>query len=245
MKTKALSLLLSVLLIVSITACGIPASGKAGPCDANGHKWLENTPNYQQPKTCEICGATEGEPLEAEIKDLEFVKADTVNDMKMIIENDPEKTSIAKVWFDNYKIFDSDEKHEAKDGYEWRSVDLHIAIGDDREYPEGSCDEANVIGEYYQDADWDDNKVTVNYYGKDYVCEHVFTVLNEERDVTRPDYKKYGWSGDHTYTFEYNSAFLVPKGFDGMYVGFYDRSEFNLKGQNFDAIENQVNFRLD
>ncbi len=134
MKTKTLSLLLSVFLIVSMTACGqksadssgkaeeasvaaeadsmtdstsmaaedgsmtdlasaaaedgsmtdleasaetaeasidtAKASGEKDLCEANGHKWLENTPNYQQPKTCEVCGATEGEPLEAKNKSL-------------------------------------------------------------------------------------------------------------------------------------------------------------------------------
>lgn len=34
--------------------------------EALGHEWLENTPNYQQAKTCSRCGETEGDPLEAE-----------------------------------------------------------------------------------------------------------------------------------------------------------------------------------
>ncbi len=36
--------------------------------EALGHEWLENTPNYQQAKTCSVCGATEGDPLEAEFE---------------------------------------------------------------------------------------------------------------------------------------------------------------------------------
>mgnify|MGYP002625755360 FL=1 len=31
--------------------------------EALGHEWLENTPNYQQAKTCSICGETEGKVL--------------------------------------------------------------------------------------------------------------------------------------------------------------------------------------
>ena len=34
--------------------------------EALGHEWLENTPNYQQAKTCSRCNETEGDPLEAE-----------------------------------------------------------------------------------------------------------------------------------------------------------------------------------
>ena len=247
MKTKALILLLSACLAVSLTACGQAASGKLSPCEANGHKWLENTPNYQQPKTCEICGATEGEPLEAELKDDKYVKADTVVDMKMMLDKeDPEKTNFAKVWFDNYKIFDSDETHEAKDGYEWRSVDMHIAIGDDSKYDKWTdCNEANFIGDYYQDDDLVNDKITVNYYGKDYVCEDILTVLNEQRGIDDPGYKKYGWSGKEIYIFELNEAVLVPKGYDGIIVGFYDPTEFALKNNDFDALEGIVNFRLD
>ncbi len=243
MKTKIPALLLIVLIIVCFTACA-----KTNPCGANGHKWLENTPNYQQAKTCEVCGATEGEPLMAKNEGMIFAKADTVTDMKMILDGDPNKTNIAKVWFDNYRVFDSDETHEAKEGYEWRSVDLHIAIGDDSEYKKwSSCNESNFIGEYYQDNDWENGgkNVTVNFNGKDYVCEHVFTVLNEERDVSNPEYKKFGWSGEKTYTFEYNESVLVPKGFDGIYVGFQDATELELKNGDNDAVENIVFFRMD
>ncbi len=243
MRTKTLTLLLSVCMIICFTACA-----QKSPCEANGHKWLENTPNYQQAKTCEVCGATEGEPLKAENEGMEFVKTDTVSDLTMIIDKETGDTNIAKVWYDNYKIFDSDETHEAKDGYEWRSVDMHIALGDDTKFEKWpSCKEANLDGEYYQDGDWenDGKNITVNFNGKDYVCEHVFTVLNEERGVDRPDYKKFGWSGKKTFTFEYNEAFLVPKGFDGIFVGFYDATEFELKNEDYDALEHQVLFRLD
>ena len=85
----------------------------------------------------------------------------------MNYNNGPAKTNTAKVWYDNYKIFDSDKDHEAKDGYEWRSVDMHIAIGDDRVYKTwSSCDEISFVGEYYQDNDMDNGMIKVNYNGK-------------------------------------------------------------------------------
>ncbi len=224
--------------------CSVCGETEGEPLD---HKWLENTPNLQQPKTCEICGATEGEPLEAKHEGMRFVEADTETDMNMILDGNPDKTNVAKVWFDNYKIFDSDETHEAKEGYEWRTVDMHLAIGDDTEFKKYNYHEANAFGEYYQDnaPENDQKNITVNYLGEDYVCDHVFTVLNEEKDVSNPDYKKYGWSGEGTSTFEYNEAFLVPKGFDGIFVCFLDLSEYELKDGDFDALENMVSFRLD
>ena len=63
--------------------------------------------------------------------------------------------------------------------------------------------------------------------------------------VDNPDYKKFGWSGKETFTIEYNEAFLVPKGYDGIVIGFYDSTEYALKNNDFDVLEGIVNFRLD
>lgn len=116
MKNKVIGIILTISMIATLTACGgaVPtATAEApanvdtatetteenaetvaeGPCkdghtwveatctepktcsvcgategEALGHEWLENTPNYQKAKTCSRCNETEGEPLEAEFE---------------------------------------------------------------------------------------------------------------------------------------------------------------------------------
>ena len=78
--------IISISMIVSLPACSEKGSCKDGhtwveatcsepkTCsvcgttegEALGHAWLANTPNYQQAKTCSRCYEVEGDPLEAE-----------------------------------------------------------------------------------------------------------------------------------------------------------------------------------
>ena len=59
MKRLILITIIAVSMIATLTACA------EDPCKG-GHEWLENTPNYQQAKTCSRCNETQGDPLEAE-----------------------------------------------------------------------------------------------------------------------------------------------------------------------------------
>lgn len=193
--------------------------------EALGHKWLENTPNYQQPKTCEVCGATEGEPLEAYCKDWEFAELDKDYDLSLKWFSGAWSGDCTKVWFSNYKVFDSDETHEAKEGYEYRSVEIWSA-------GYGSfCGWASITGiDYY--CGWlskDENPFS--YYGElvelpDYVWERI-----EDSGWTseKYDYSKWGWNEGPTYTEAYRYTFLVPKGYDGQILGLVNVEEYQSK----------------
>lgn len=212
-----------------------------------GHDWIESTPNYQQSKTCSRCGETEGEPLEAACAGLDFADLDKEYDMPMMLNKNPDTVNTAKVWFSNYKVFDSDEDHEAKEGYEWRSVDMYCAIGDDTEYKNLKYEIAWGVGDYYQDKDLnEDDTMTVNYLDNDYSdCLYKETKIKEEKNVKNTDYKKFGWSGKGTDTYIYNFAFRGPKGFDGFYVFYCDYDELMLNEGDLKKSKNVVYFRLD
>ena len=116
------------------------------------HDFIEA--NYQAPKTCSICGETEGEKLEAykekEASNSKHVlseDASKVIDMEVVCRNDSSKTSVVKVWMENVNRFDSDEKHQAQEGYEWISADVYWACGDDNSAY--GVDIANVYDDYY------------------------------------------------------------------------------------------------
>ncbi len=210
-----------------------------------GHEWMENTPNYQQAKTCAVCGETEGEPLEAALAGTDFVEADKEYDFEVMCTRDHSKTTVEKVTFANYKVFDSDETHDAKEGYEWKSVDIIYNAGDDNSVSYG-CHTAYCVGEYYQDNDiGEDGSFTVSFNGEDYDgC--LMECTDKTRDgVTDNSYKdKYGWSGKYVFEGNTNYTFLVPKGFDGMTVFLLDFNEYLEKNEDIDACDHRIYFRL-
>lgn len=66
MKNKFFGILLAIVIVGSFSACG-----EKDPCE-KGHTWKEAT--CAEPKTCEVCDATEGDPLEHEWEDATCVE---------------------------------------------------------------------------------------------------------------------------------------------------------------------------
>lgn len=189
--------------------------------EALGHKWLENTPNYQQPKTCEVCGATEGEPLEAYCKDWEFAELDKDYDFSVKWAYPGHDEYAEKVWFSNYKVFDSDETHEAKEGYEYRSVEIWTAgYG-------GNCESGDITGRTYYDEL--NGKPGFSYYGEWMPYPDIERIIIEDTGWTNDskyDYSKWGWTEQGTNTWAERLTWLVPKGYDGIIIGFLNLSEY-------------------
>ena len=213
------------------------------------HEWVDA--DFWNAKTCSICGETDGEPVKAMRADEPFAEADVETDMTMIITDNNGNTlgtNTAKVWFTNYKIFDSDDTHDAKDGYEWRSAEMHIAIGDDTEFERFNYDVAELCGaDYYEDSDYkDDGTEIIIFNGEEYsIAEPNINELEVKRNTSIPEFAdKYGWSGEGASYYVMQYEYQVPKGFDGCYIGWADYNDFIAKGEDFDAIENAVYFRM-
>lgn len=184
--------------------------------EALGHKFTEV--NYQQPATCTVCGKTEGEPLQADFEKYGLECNAVLNqiyDSPFACYNDESKTTIAKTIFSNYKIFDADEEHPGKDGYEWRTVDVAICFYDENaqkygwKYGQSFEDYYNIV-DHDESSEYDDNGIghfTVNYKGDQYSeCEEQ-TVWKDNR-IKRP-------VGLVSLTEEV----LVPKNYDGYVYG--------------------------
>ena len=175
------------------------------PCK-DGHTWLENTPNYQQAKTCSVCGATEGDPLEAEFEKKGISVVSDWDKGYSIITNchdDKSKTTEGNITFTNLKVVPSDEELglKAEDGYEWVVFDQVEKYEDENaikyglEYLLTGCmdyyDTYNVgdadLGTSYDgktDIDTLDS-FTVNYNGVDYPeCKLLYGNPSEEMTKT-------------------------------------------------------------
>lgn len=97
-----------------------------------GHKMSK--PNYQSPATCSVCGYTEGEPLTADFVTHGIIvnlKEGGTADYSTTCKNDPAKTTQGKVSVAAYETMEPDDDHPEKESYEWKTVSLAVAFSDE------------------------------------------------------------------------------------------------------------------
>lgn len=208
------------------------------------HKLTEA--NYQQAATCEVCGETVGEVLNPAFEEYnikgQFMELGKTYDYVLCCCDDDNYKTTGKATVADYQTFASDDTHEAKEGYEWKTVTLQVTFSDEnaRKYGVslGLCSEDyyNLIG-FNDSLVYDDNDVgtfTVNWNGQYYTeCKEIY----EENG---------GWE-DHILTITVTHEYLLPVGYDGMVVGLYDRTISYEDGMYIYDVANgdTLFFRLD
>lgn len=219
----------ALLLMVLLTGCCISHDWQDATCtepktcakcgetegEALGHTWLEAT--CTAPKTCSVCGETEGEALEHIFAEANYQQPATCTVCG---------TTVAKIWATNYQVFESDDTHPAKEGYEWKTVEFHIVGGDENSAIYGYST-PDFRGDYYHFSRGEDlNYFGVSYNGIDYSECESYDDLEDLGWDERADYEEqFGWLW--TWKRVYNVDALVPKGHDGFLAGIYNfRSNF-------------------
>lgn len=165
MLKKTISVCLALIMALSLTACGnanaptAPTTEPDNVCDANGHTWVAAT--CLAPKTCSVCGETEGEPLEHTWVDANYQQPKTCSVCKVTVGEplvtyftesgleekllapageysyslvcamDESKRTVANVIVEDYQTIVSDDTHEAMDGYEWKILSLKLHFADE------------------------------------------------------------------------------------------------------------------
>lgn len=183
--------------------------------------------NYQQPAICEVCGETVGEPLQADFEKYGLVCSAEQNTEYIFSElRDGENGNREIIGgghfiFSDYEVFDSDDTHEALEGYEWRAITVTLSfntveanIFNNKEVlpiptvTDYYCDFANTYNE-------STDTYTMNYNGEDY------TDVKFDGDILQND-----WNGD-IYTFQGRLLCRVPKGYDGLVATVVDISKLD------------------
>lgn len=241
---KIAVLILSLCLALSLAACGgdtntpspsgaqsappensqtePPASSESEPSEPEcEHDWTEA--NYQAPKTCTLCGETEGSPLTPAFEENGYtinMDVGTAYDYTTLCYDNPSVSTTGKVTITDYKVIESDETHEAKEGYEWRVFNAYVEFGDDNALEYGRMFRAvetdYYSGEFYDFytntefyAESDDDVFTINYNGETSEC------------MARSEKLESGWKESvDVYSFEH--SVLVPVGYDGYVIAFYN-----------------------
>lgn len=174
--TRILAIVMAITMVFALTACGgntdapettaAPTETTAAPttepvnvCETEGHAWVDATceapktcdlcgetegealghewidATYQAPKTCETCGATEGEALVSYFAeyglDTKLLDKSGEYDFEQTCGSDTTKTTVLKVSVKDYQTIASDETHAAADGYEWKIMSINMRLHDE------------------------------------------------------------------------------------------------------------------
>lgn len=209
-------------------------------CGATEGEPLEHTlteANYQQPAICEVCGATVGEPLQADFEKYNF---------NYVTETDKEYPFTAKcsqtddrangkIVVSDYQTFASDEEHEPKEGYEWKTIKMTLTFDDEnvREYGLGGV--SVVDSDFYCGADFEDSSEesdfdSVNYNGVEYTeCICDFDASSQWIPI--------GDGVTSYYEIEIRYTFRLPVGYDGKIISIF-RNEISAQlGDSLDTLE--------
>lgn len=213
--------------------------------EAPGHDWQEA--NYQAAATCAVCGETEGEALTPDFVTYGIPLAElgeTYDFIQPCYENENE-TTVAHVTVTDYRVFESDDTHPAKEGYEYRQAELTRVLDDKNatSYGAKGCDSTR---ENYYDIDDDapfikatgeGRTYTINYNGQ----EQEYTYFYPKIDTGEWE----GNRGEETLTAKYVYTALVPVGYDGIVVGLYDPNTVSYdKGLHLNDVYEEGKFVL-
>lgn len=205
---KFLAALLSLTLAMSLFACGSEAPAEdAKPSEeavpACEHMWKEAT--FEAPKTCEKCGATEGEKLTPylETLNLEYVSPNEEVEYTSVCQEAPDRKTTGRVSFTNMQTIEGNETYEAKEGYEWHIADItFFFFGDAFNYGCTYCGGwANYYGQEYTDETKEKAAVRIN--GELFPVEERYDHLD-------------GPFSEGELTKTLRVAVQVPVGFDGI-----------------------------
>lgn len=234
-------------------------------CGATEGNTLEHAlteANYQQAAVCEVCGETAGEPLQADFEKYNFsYVTETDKEYQFVNKcNSSDDLTNGKIIFSDYQTFASDDKHEAQEGYEWKTIIYTIIFDDDNAYKQGQAGYLYIPGDFYNLESYlngDDNNgdsiFIVNYNGINYTeCKDKIEDLTNWEDV---------WveKDDGTYYYKSQKQYscCVPVGYDGMTISImnYETGE-NLDDKTGGSVhsledamiyledENTITFRL-
>ncbi len=221
-------------------------------CEANGHTWVDA--NYQAPKTCSVCGVTEGEVLQADFEargwTINITELDTEYDYITTCVNDPTYKTYGKLSLSNYRIFEGNVNHPALEGYEWHAVSVKIRFDDNYALYVGGPGLVYVWEDYYDMGLWDASEV---YLETENMYRHSCKVNGIEYNQCRYENTESIWemtlnpeTGAEELTVTFDQYIRIPVGYDGAVIGYADRGNWTEDSFTYEVVdENTLFFRLD
>lgn len=230
-------------------------------CGTTEGNTLEHTlteANYQQAATCEVCGETVGEPLQAA-----FEKYGLTCNAELNTEYtfdtpcyDPQYTTKGNYSFSDYEVFESDDKHKALEGYEWKAVTITMTFDDENASKYGFGPNNSSLLDYYDIAFFDNynektDTYTVNYNGAEFSAVQIGVETLQSGWQTPDTDNEERMVAESKFIEKIRMFLRLPKGYDGVIVAFSPtRSTTEYEGSSAKAYEmakedgNTICFRL-
>lgn len=196
---------------------------------ALGHTWEGEATLFTAP-LCTVCAA-EGQPLPGYFVQQELVPNAWPDQSANYVTNTyvrPDLNTTGLFLASNVQVFEADSTHRARQGYEWRSVDISIVFNDNHSGLYGT----NVTyarADYYQDMELKKAKkqesFTVTYKDKKYNC----LAFYEDAGF---------YLADDGNVFHLTCYVQVPAGYDGVVLTFY-HSSIDIDGAHLHEVEDE------
>ena len=202
---------IALMLVLAIILIGLTGCGKE-----EKHNWKEA--NYQEPKTCIDCDTTktEGEPIPPKFPSLGFKLSEVGKTYTYISCYKDKSDATGNVTVSEVQIIDGNDFYEPKEDYEWIIAKALVTVKlDPKEFQIG----IERMDYYSSDLTSIPPVNNINYFGKDYVVENKIKTLKSTATE-----------------FEFETGYLVPKGYDGIILIFFnDRHNMNIDYSNPDT----------
>ena len=206
--------------------CSVCAAAEGQPLE---HTWEGEATLFTAP-LCAVCG-TKGEPLPGYFAQNGLVPNVAPKQTAQYITNTyvrPDLDTTGEFLSSSLRIFESDDVHRAKKGYEWRSMDISITFSDNRSGLYGT-NVTCALADYYQDLELKQavkrDRFAVTYQGKEYRCMTL--------------YENVGFYFiDNSNVFQMTVYAQVPIGYDGVVLVFHHGS-IDADGRHLHELEDE------
>ena len=192
--------------------------------EALGHDATEA--NYQDPSVCKRCGVTLAEKLQADMEKYgitEFMEVGVIYPYSTATyEDDGEHETTGELQILSYEVFKSAEGYPEKEGYMWHVVQVQADFFDQNARNWGMS--VGLCYEDYYNIELSDDTDTYNEETK--FSSRMINFHGEEMPIFTQDVGSWsGWKvmdGRYQDRYSLTRAWLVPEGYDGSVVGFYN-----------------------
>ncbi len=207
--------------------------------------------NYQEPSVCKRCGNTVEEVLQPAMEKYgitEFMELGVTYEYTTITKNKSDVTTTGELTVTDYDIFTSGEGYPEKEGYEWRVIKGTVVFFDKNANNYGSI--TNYCYEDYYDIDLYDDDAhyeydeeteiftrMISYHGEEYLCYG--------KEIWKAEKWKYNSEAKRRQTIgNFERAWQVPVGYDGIVAGFYNDHAVEWNDQHIYEIYDPEQFWL-